>query len=220
MPSLLSRVPTPPRMDPPLTHSKSLPDVSRTLLISFIAPSCIPCPSHHETPCHRKCACTLPHNHVSILSFLGVAAFEPELPSFEQSLNPPKYPRITCAGECRLETKQTTSRDFPVKLLYPMSLQGDCPQPFFQETQFPATGGCMLSHSSSELACRVTATLLTGVVLLGRLCLPTPTLAGNISCCLPCPSTDWIYSDGVPLSSLHVHDQIPNSLQASNGAQR
>jgi hypothetical protein len=84
-----------------------------------------------------------------------------------------------------------------------MSLQGDCPRPFFQETQFPATGGCM-SDSASQLACLVTATLLTCVVLSGRLCLPTPTLAGNVSCCLPCPSTDWIYSDGVPLSSLRI----------------
>ncbi|EXJ56654.1 hypothetical protein A1O7_06998 [Cladophialophora yegresii CBS 114405] len=54
------------------------------------------------------------------------------------------------------------------------SLGGLCPQPFLQETLFPLDGG------------------FVG----GRFCLPLSTLQPNLTCCLPCPLTDWTYSDG------------------------
>lgn len=31
----------------------------------------------------------------------------------------------------------------------------------------------------------------------GRFCAPVPSLEGTITCCLPCPITDWVYSDGL-----------------------
>ena len=30
----------------------------------------------------------------------------------------------------------------------------------------------------------------------GRFCAPVPSVEGTIQCCLPCPITDWVYSDG------------------------
>jgi hypothetical protein len=78
----------------------------------------------------------------------------------------------------------------------------------------------MLSNSFPELACLVTAKLLTSLVISGRLCLPTPTLVGNVSCCLPCPSTDWTYSDGVPLSSKPIEEQTSDTIQGSNRGHR
>ncbi|KIW22884.1 uncharacterized protein PV07_11134 [Cladophialophora immunda] len=54
------------------------------------------------------------------------------------------------------------------------SLGGSCPVPFLQETLFPHTGG----------------------FLEGRFCMPLSTLQPNLTCCLPCPMTDWTYSDG------------------------
>lgn len=51
--------------------------------------------------------------------------------------------------------------------------------------------------------CNVTVmreTQLTYLVVAGRLCQPFPTLQGNVSCCLPCPATDWIYSDGAKMT--------------------
>lgn len=32
--------------------------------------------------------------------------------------------------------------------------------------------------------------------LQGRLCAPVPSAEGTVDCCLPCPITDWVYSDG------------------------
>lgn len=32
--------------------------------------------------------------------------------------------------------------------------------------------------------------------LQGRLCAPVPSAEGMVDCCLPCPITDWVYSDG------------------------
>lgn len=52
--------------------------------------------------------------------------------------------------------------------------RGLCPAPFYQEDVFPSEGG----------------------FISGRFCKMTPTVMGNISCCLPCPATDWTYSDG------------------------
>ncbi|KAK8036761.1 g-protein coupled receptor [Apiospora phragmitis] len=50
-----------------------------------------------------------------------------------------------------------------------------CPAPFLNELAFPATGG----------------------FIDGRLC----QLFGPLSCCLPCPMTDWAYPDGFKSSS-------------------
>ncbi|EXJ88244.1 hypothetical protein A1O1_05174 [Capronia coronata CBS 617.96] len=53
------------------------------------------------------------------------------------------------------------------------ALKGLCPSPFLQESAFPDTGG----------------------FIPGRFCMPLPELQ-NLTCCLPCPSTDWTYPDG------------------------
>lgn len=53
------------------------------------------------------------------------------------------------------------------------SLRGYCPAPFFQADKF-SDGG----------------------FLDGRLCQPTQSTGGNVTCCMPCPITDWIYADG------------------------
>ncbi|KIV90516.1 hypothetical protein PV10_07813 [Exophiala mesophila] len=53
------------------------------------------------------------------------------------------------------------------------NLRGFCPAPFLQEALFPETGG----------------------FLSGRFCMPIAAL-GNATCCLPCPVTDWTYSQG------------------------
>ncbi|EHY59374.1 G protein-coupled receptor gprM [Exophiala dermatitidis] len=52
-------------------------------------------------------------------------------------------------------------------------LRGLCPAPFLQESVFPDTGGFTP----------------------GRFCMPLPDLH-NLTCCLPCPLSDWAYSDG------------------------
>ncbi|KAI2618368.1 hypothetical protein GGR54DRAFT_631008 [Hypoxylon sp. NC1633] len=49
------------------------------------------------------------------------------------------------------------------------ALRGGCPAPFFNELSFPTDGG----HVE------------------GRLCSPL----GRLSCCIPCPMTDWTYPD-------------------------
>ncbi|KAI1390134.1 uncharacterized protein F4822DRAFT_225210 [Hypoxylon trugodes] len=49
------------------------------------------------------------------------------------------------------------------------ALRGGCPAPFFNELMFPTSGG----HVE------------------GRLCSPI----GRLSCCIPCPMTDWTYPD-------------------------
>ncbi|KXJ95509.1 hypothetical protein Micbo1qcDRAFT_26936 [Microdochium bolleyi] len=50
------------------------------------------------------------------------------------------------------------------------SLHGLCPKPFYQLSKFPEVGG----HTE------------------GRLC---TTIAAGVTCCLPCPMTDWTYPD-------------------------
>ncbi|KAJ9227629.1 hypothetical protein DTO271D3_8602 [Paecilomyces variotii] len=50
---------------------------------------------------------------------------------------------------------------------------GLCPAPFLQESLFPETGG----------------------FIDGRFCETTQTTRGAVSCCLPCPSSDWRYTD-------------------------
>ncbi|KIX99037.1 uncharacterized protein Z520_05498 [Fonsecaea multimorphosa CBS 102226] len=54
------------------------------------------------------------------------------------------------------------------------SLAGACPSPFLQETLFPDAGG----------------------FIEGRFCMPLSNIQPNLTCCLPCPMTDWTYSDG------------------------
>jgi hypothetical protein len=67
-----------------------------------------------------------------------------------------------------------------------VSGQGGCPAPFLEAQLFSSTGGCMLSALSlSEIAAdRI-------LVIDGRFCSPV----GSISCCLPCPQTEWLYPD-------------------------
>lgn len=61
--------------------------------------------------------------------------------------------------------------------LYPMSnitlARGLCTAPFLQLSNFPGTVG----------------------YLDGRFCAPVPSAEGTVDCCLPCPITDWVYSD-------------------------
>lgn len=40
---------------------------------------------------------------------------------------------------------------------------------------------------------RLKQVLITAVIT-GRLCIPVDAL--NATCCVPCPSTDWLYADG------------------------
>ncbi|KAL6715922.1 hypothetical protein ACLMJK_006883 [Lecanora helva] len=51
--------------------------------------------------------------------------------------------------------------------------RGACTPPFLQLSKFDSTVG----------------------YLPGRFCAPVPTLEGTVNCCLPCPITDWVYSD-------------------------
>ncbi|KAF2099460.1 hypothetical protein NA57DRAFT_65524 [Rhizodiscina lignyota] len=51
------------------------------------------------------------------------------------------------------------------------SLSGACPAPFLDNARFPTTGG----------------------LVVGRLCAPLPQIEQDLICCLPCPSTDFIY---------------------------
>ncbi|GAB7344719.1 hypothetical protein MBLNU457_3189t1 [Dothideomycetes sp. NU457] len=53
------------------------------------------------------------------------------------------------------------------------TLYGACPPPFYDASLFPDSGG----------------------LVTGRFCLPAGELGGLASCCLPCPSTQWLYSD-------------------------
>ncbi|KAL8905531.1 MAG: hypothetical protein Q9171_006627 [Xanthocarpia ochracea] len=52
--------------------------------------------------------------------------------------------------------------------------RGLCVAPFLELSRFPSQEG----------------------YLPGRFCAPVPSLGGTIECCLPCPVTSWIYSDG------------------------
>lgn len=51
--------------------------------------------------------------------------------------------------------------------------RGLCSAPFLQLSNFPSTVG----------------------YLDGRFCAPVPSAEGTVDCCLPCPITDWVYSD-------------------------
>lgn len=70
--------------------------------------------------------------------------------------------------------------------------RGACTAPFLQLSNFDSTEGCkgswlgtITQNSAKRLA-----------DLPGRFCAPVPSAEGIIQCCLPCPITDWVYSDG------------------------
>ena len=86
-----------------------------------------------------------------------------------------------------------------------MAFQGLCPGPFLEQALFPSSGGC----SFSALLHCLTVSLMEAV-LPGRFCLPTPTVNGTVSCCLPCPATDWVYSDGAILLVQRLLSTPPN----------
>ncbi|KAK5171945.1 uncharacterized protein LTR77_003582 [Saxophila tyrrhenica] len=54
-----------------------------------------------------------------------------------------------------------------------LHLQGDCIAPFLDAAKFPLDGG----------------------LIDGRFCAPIQSLPGSPTCCLPCPATQWTYSD-------------------------
>ena len=67
-----------------------------------------------------------------------------------------------------------------------VSGQGGCPAPFLEAQLFSSTGGCMLSALSPS---KIAADQI--LVIDGRFCSPV----GSITCCLPCPQTEWLYPD-------------------------
>ncbi|KAI0848865.1 hypothetical protein F5Y00DRAFT_75769 [Daldinia vernicosa] len=66
------------------------------------------------------------------------------------------------------------------------ALRGGCPAPFFNELMFPADGG---RKSRIDLITECVSNRSIDVD--GRICAPFATL----SCCVPCPMTDWAYPD-------------------------
>ena len=69
--------------------------------------------------------------------------------------------------------------------------RGACAAPFLQRSQFDSSVGC------KNTAIENGRTLLIHLAdLPGRFCAPVPTAEGTVDCCLPCPITDWVYSDG------------------------
>lgn len=85
------------------------------------------------------------------------------------------------------------------------ALRGFCPPPFFQEELFAnMTTGCELQRPCASREYCINATL---PVLPGRLCSKT---APNIHCCLPCPSTDWLYPD-----SFHTITQVSSWINVA-----
>ena len=71
--------------------------------------------------------------------------------------------------------------------------RGACPTPYLQLSDFPSKLGCesiVLSTDAIESFTKRQADQPA------RFCAPVPTIGGPIDCCLPCPITDWVYSDG------------------------
>lgn len=62
-----------------------------------------------------------------------------------------------------------------------------CPTPFLDATQY-GHGGCRLFKRTDPAGYHVANSF---TVVDGRLC----EAVGNVTCCLPCPMTDWTYSD-------------------------
>lgn len=70
--------------------------------------------------------------------------------------------------------------------------RGACTAPFLQLSKFDGTAGCKVSI----LEITILNIAKTSTDLSGRFCTPVPTAQGTVQCCLPCPITDWVYSDG------------------------
>lgn len=70
--------------------------------------------------------------------------------------------------------------------------RGACLPPFLQLSNFDSNAGCMPAVNPLPVSSRADRILDTA----SRLCAPVPTLNGTVTCCLPCPFTDWVYSDG------------------------
>jgi hypothetical protein len=69
------------------------------------------------------------------------------------------------------------------------AFRGNCYVPFLQEELYVnITTGC----ESPSVASAGRAPLIKPPDIPGRICTE---LAPNITCCLPCPSTDWLYPD-------------------------
>lgn len=68
--------------------------------------------------------------------------------------------------------------------------RGRCARPFLELSKFSTAGGCM---SASSLL--VLVWCLQTTVIEGRFCAQMPSAQGIVDCCLPCPMTDWVYSD-------------------------
>ena len=75
--------------------------------------------------------------------------------------------------------------------------RGACTPPFLQLSKFQSSNGC-------KPACFLLNCLSCSqdVDLPGRFCAPVPSVQGTIDCCLPCPLTDWVYSDSESFSNL------------------
>lgn len=71
--------------------------------------------------------------------------------------------------------------------------RGSCPAPYLQLSDFPSKLGCEYTIRSADPVERCTNRKAD---LPGRFCAPVPTIQGPIDCCLPCPITDWVYSNG------------------------
>jgi len=70
--------------------------------------------------------------------------------------------------------------------------RGACAPPFLQLSNFDSTVGC----KKPSLMDFPRYFAETSTVLPGRFCAPVPTAQGTVECCLPCPVTEWVYSDG------------------------
>ena len=71
--------------------------------------------------------------------------------------------------------------------------RGFCTPPFLELSNFDSTVGCK-NRSGKPDHTQHLADPLTD--LPGRFCAPVPSVNGTVNCCLPCPITSWVYSDG------------------------
>lgn len=73
--------------------------------------------------------------------------------------------------------------------------RGACTPPFLQLENFDSTVGC----KDSIIRTLSRPLIRSHSDLPGRFCAPVPTAQGTVNCCLPCPITDWVYSDGASI---------------------
>lgn len=83
------------------------------------------------------------------------------------------------------------------------ALLGDCIPPFMDAAMFPREGGCKSISRPSVWSLLTNLTL----VVSGRLCAPIDALPGQPTCCLPCPTADWVYLD-----SFSTYNQVAEWL--------